>query len=129
MSWDLWHIRQCEDGLSWKSKEGARYYFPALLSFDKDLIQVFDMCPMKMCAIDPNNTLWPVYAGDIDKLVAGGSEEIASKIYDRFYSEPAKENRKARRRNGDVVNVEHVNKLSTFLESELSKIAEVTIVS
>lgn len=129
MSWDLWHIRQCEDGLSWNPKEGARYYFPALLTFDKDLIEVFDMCPMKMCAIDPNNTLWPAYVGDIDKLVAGGSEEIASKIHGRFYSEPAKESRKARRRIGGVISIEHVNRLSARLESELSEVAKVATVS
>lgn len=128
MSWDLWHIRQCEEGLSIKPDKPIRYYFPAFLTFDEDLVKLFNLCPIKMCVIDPTNTLQPVYSGDLYMLMAGGSKEIASKIYKEFYSETARESRRTRRLDGGVLRLQHIDDLITKLEAELSKIAEVDII-
>ena len=47
MAWDLWHVRQLEKLMTLKPLQNARYFFPALLTFDKRFTEVIDLYPLK----------------------------------------------------------------------------------
>ena len=125
MSWDLWHIRQCEEGFSVEPDKPARYYFPAFLTFDKNLAELFALCPMKLCVVDPAGTIQPIYAGDQCALMAGGSKELTIHIEKEFYSDAARKERQARRESKKTYQLPYVNKLIDELEIKLLKIAEI----
>lgn len=121
MAWDLWHVRQLEELMTLKPSPHARYFFPALLTFDKKLIEIIDLYPLKACAyIEGTNEPMPFYDGDWLQLIAG-DEKNQSEFFERFYSAEARISRESRReaqkaRFRDVVNT---------LESELSEVTSV----
>ena len=125
MSWDLHHIHQCESGFSFSFSKEARYYFPAILTFDKKLIEVIDLCPLRMCVIMPDHNVQPVYAGDPYKKIAADSEEFASEIYNHFYSEEARKARDERRKTGGFMSQSYLDGLIQRVERDLAKAAGV----
>lgn len=123
MAWDLWHVRQLEQAMTFKPSLSARYFFPALLTFDQRFIEVMDLYPLKACAfIEGTSEPMPFYDGDLAQTIAG-DDEAQNAFLARFYSEQARTSREARRddikaRIGDVVEA---------LENELSALASVPV--
>ena len=98
MAWDLWHVRQLEKFMTLRPLAQARYFFPAFLTFDKRLIEVIDLYPLKALAyVDGINQPMPFFNGDWIKLVAGADEAQAA-ITARFYSLDALADRESRRK-------------------------------
>lgn len=121
MAWDFWHVRQLEELLTMRPSSAARYFFPALLTFDKGLIEIIDLYPLKACAfIEGENRPLPYYDGDWLKLVTGGgAAQIA--FVDRFCSQAAVAARGLRR---DGANA-RLGKIVGSLEDELGQLVSV----
>jgi hypothetical protein len=97
MAWDLWHIRQLESALTITPDSKARYFFPSLLTFDKRLIEVIDLYPLRSLAyINSEKIPMPFYDGNWFELIASNPEQQIS-IADRFYSSESISSRDTRR--------------------------------
>lgn len=95
MAWDLYHVRQLEETLTFDVNPKARYYFPALLTFDKRLIEVMDLYPLIAISYKKGGgDLMPFYAGDWLRSVATSDEQRAF-VLSRFYSDDAWGERRA----------------------------------
>lgn len=93
MAWDLTHIRRMELALTVRTDAGARYFFPALLTFDKAFIEILDLYPLKVCAyVEGRHNPMPFYDGDWFGLFSESSVE-KNKVMERFYSAEAISNR------------------------------------
>jgi hypothetical protein len=124
MAWDLWHLRQTEQALTLSLTREARYFFPALLTFDKRLIEVAHMYPLKACAISPGaHAPIPFYAGEWLKEIARDCEGGEDELFRRFYSDSAIESRN-RRRSSDL---QFVDALTRTLEERVSAISQVPV--
>jgi hypothetical protein len=113
MAWDLTHARRMELTLTVKPDAGARYFFPALLTFDKAFIEILDLYPLKVCAyVEGRHNPMPFYDGDWFELI---SENLTEKneIMDRFYSAEAITNRAEQRKSAKL------SDLISDLEAEL----------
>jgi hypothetical protein len=123
MAWDLWHVRQLEEAMTFRLEKGARYFFPALLTFDKRLIEVMDLFPLKSCAfVDGDSEVMPVYDGDWCELVA--QEDAGQAIFTgKFYSKQAVQSRDLRR----VAAKDKINDAVDALERELSEVSTVPV--
>lgn len=122
MAWDLWHVRQLEISMTLKPSREARYFFPALLTFDKKFIEIIDLYPLKACAfIDGIHMPMPFYSKNWFDLVADNKEgQMVFKK--RFYSEEACASRVGRR----AACEKQMSEIVVALEKELSKIASVS---
>lgn len=97
MAWDLWHVRSMEQALVLKPSAHARFFFPAFLTFDKRLIEVIDLYPLKACAFSTEEGQpMPFYDGDWFDFVAT-DESGKAHFKERFYSSEAIASRNARR--------------------------------
>ncbi|RQU13134.1 hypothetical protein DF153_18115 [Burkholderia cenocepacia] len=97
MAWDLWHVRQLEQSLARRPQNAARYYFPALLTFDKNLIEVMDIYPLKSFAYSIKNYCpLPVFDGD-PYLILGADERHGERVFEKYYSAASRAERQARR--------------------------------
>lgn len=97
MAWDLWHIRQLEEALTFQLTKEARYFFPALLTFDKRFIEIIDLYPLKACAFKADSGYpLPFYDGDWAslRLTDPGRER---EIIERYFSRAAVASRDGRR--------------------------------
>lgn len=115
MAWDMWHVRQLELAITLKPARHARYFFPALLTFDHKLIEIMDLYPLKACAFKKGTSqLMPFYDGNPFKLIATDDEDGASAVK-KYFSHDAIAVREAAR---DRV-VENFDNVVNLLESEL----------
>jgi hypothetical protein len=59
MAWDIYHLRHLELAMGISRRPDARYFFSALLTFDKHLIELLDLCSLRAIALigDPP---WPI---------------------------------------------------------------------
>lgn len=97
MAWDLFHLRQLEEMATTCPDSNARYFFPSFLTFDKRLVEVIDMYPLKSLAyVEGEGKPMPFYIGDWFELVFPDAQD-GSVAADRFYSEEAKLDRESRR--------------------------------
>lgn len=99
----------------------ARYFFPAFLTFDKSLIEIINLYPLKACAfVEGQHNPMPFFDGDWLALL---SDDPATKenILLRFYSDEALASREERRDDAKS----RVYALVSALEKELSAIAAV----
>ncbi|WP_016745095.1 hypothetical protein [Rhizorhabdus wittichii] len=95
MAWDMWHVRQLEQSFAQNPSDSARYFFPALLTFDRGLIEIMDLYWLKACAYDVKaRRPLPVFDGD-PFLLLGTNEQDGKQLFDRYYSEEAIAQRKA----------------------------------
>lgn len=118
MAWDLWHIRQLEEGLTLSIRPEARYYFTALLTFDKRLIEIMDLYALRSFGYNASRDVQiPVYGGDWFHVIGGGSDE-GQRLFDRFYSEEARRSRDDRREAAKA----DLTEIVTHLEVELRRI-------
>ena len=119
MTWDLWHVRQLEEAMTFKPARQARYFFPALLTFDKRLVEVIDLYPLKVCAFkEGESEPMPVFDGDWFDLVTA-EEAAKDSIKERFFASEARASRDARR---DGVKP-RITEIVKELEAELSEVA------
>jgi len=90
MTWDLYHVRQLELALTLQVLPGARYFFPALLTFDKKFIEIIDLYPLKAVAFsESSRQIFPFYDGSWQDLLA--STESNVRIFsEKYYSESAR---------------------------------------
>jgi hypothetical protein len=97
MAWDLWHVRQLEKLMTLKPLQNARYFFPALLTFDKRFTEVIDLYPLKSCAfIEGLNEPIPFYDGSWLETITENNDKAAD-LAEKIYSNEAKLSRKSRR--------------------------------
>lgn len=88
MAWDLLHVRQLEEMASFKVSPQARCFLPALLTFDKGLIEVMDNYPLKALAFNcrTGGDVMPFFAGDGSRCFATTAEGRDNAIR-KFYSQ------------------------------------------
>lgn len=93
MAWDLCHVRHMESMMTMRPKPGARYFFPAFLTFDKGLIDIINIYPLRAFGYDERlREPCAIYAGDWLNEIAG--DEIgAEAVVRRFYSTQARAHR------------------------------------
>lgn len=98
MAWDMTHARRMELGITLRPDIRARYFLPALLTFDKDLIEVMELYPLKACAFEEKTYQpMPFFDGDWKQAVATTSEKREA-YFARFFSRSARDSREARRK-------------------------------
>ncbi|TWC31191.1 hypothetical protein FBY02_11532 [Pseudomonas sp. SJZ078] len=115
MAWDLWHLRQMEESITVRPNSDARYFFPALLTFDKAFIDVLNAYPLKACAyVEGQNRPMPFYNGNWFELISD-DENVQNELLSRFYSQESKSARNTRR---DILD-RNISGLVRQLESEL----------
>ena len=119
MAWDLWHVRQLEISTTIRPIAGARYFIPALLTFDKGLIEVIDLCPFRAIAYDERfREPHIVYRGEWLSDIAGGDEATCAALEERFFSEKARALRELNRASRRSC----LSKLINSLEREMTMV-------
>ena len=121
MAWDLAHARTMELCLTIAPDPKARYFFPALLTFDKDFIEILDLYPLKACAFQ--NGIWepmPFFEGDWFDVVAS-TDKGKVEFFERFFSDAAIDSRTLRREGVR----EAMSQIVSELETELLTVAEI----
>lgn len=87
MSWDYWHIHHIEEAMIQRPKSEARYFFAALLTFDKSFIELQTSCPLRVYASKAGDaTPHPYYSGP---MFGVGTESFETEFQTRYYSETA----------------------------------------
>jgi hypothetical protein len=99
MAWDLFHIRQLESAMTMRPDANARYFFPALLTFDQDLVEIMDLCPLNAIAFTSDEAdIMPMYRGGKDELISLDPKQVET-IKSKYFSTVAIEMRSLRRVN------------------------------
>ena len=81
MAWDLWHVRWLELAMTLEPEAGARCLLPALLSFDRGLIEVASLCKLKAVAIVGEGVA-PLSFFDVEHLInAVGERANLERLY------------------------------------------------
>ncbi|OBR52903.1 hypothetical protein [Paraburkholderia tropica] len=85
MAWDMWHVRQLEQSITFTMERDARYFFPALLTFDKKFVEIIDLYPLKACAFKTDSSR-PLmfFDGDPFRLIATDDEDGTSAVRTYF---------------------------------------------
>ncbi len=105
MAWDMWHIRQLEQSITFKPANEARYFFPALLTFDHKLVEIMDLYPLKACAFRKGSSQpLPFFDGDPHRLIATNDDDGASATR-RYFSADAIATREAIRKSVNLSNL------------------------
>ena len=95
MAWDMWHARQMELSITVTPANQARYFFPAILTFDRGFIEIMDLYPLKACAFKVGESQpMPFFDGDAFKLIATDDDGGASAVK-RYFSQEAIASREA----------------------------------
>lgn len=85
VAWDFYHLRSCEQKLSITHSENTRYFFSALLTFDKDFVAMIDACPIKAVAISPEGLVSPFFADSLESLISDNCKN-PEKVMRQFFS-------------------------------------------
>jgi len=89
MAWDMWHVRQLELSITFDRERQARYFFPALLTFDQKLVEIMDLYPLKACAFKVGSAQSiPFFDGDPFRLIATDDEDGES-VIQKYFSDEA----------------------------------------
>lgn len=119
MVWDLYHIRQLEEDMVMASKGEVRYFFPAILSFDKGLNEVMDLHQLKSIAFCKSlNKTVPFYYGDFINDITDNNHD-SKEAMSYFFEREQIESRDATR----VKDNSYLQKLALSLEIELEEIS------
>jgi len=125
MAWDFFHVRYVEGAatlegaISKNAKQTPRYFFPSLLTCDKDLVEVIDLYPLKSYAYQKGSRqLIPFPAIDWIARVATDVNGEAS-LMDRLFSRAAIAKRESCRENA----LDEIHGIVQRLESEFSHAA------
>jgi hypothetical protein len=86
MAWDVYHIRHLELAMGIKRSPDAKYFFSALLTFDKHLIEILDLCSLRAIALigDPPRPIPFPKADVIPFLDPGDVDTVFSAEATRF---------------------------------------------
>ncbi len=125
MAWDMWHIRQCEKGISKRVSEPYRYFFSALLTQDNRFIEVIDICSLDAAIIKPNGTLQPVHSKNVFDTVFKDQPAYIVARARGFYSNGSRRKREMRRDGKLGKIIENYNTMSLRLEKDLSIICKI----
>ncbi len=99
----------------------ARSFFSALLTFDKGLIEVLDLYPLKALAFKVGSAEpMPFFAGDWFDLVSDSAEGKVG-FQNRYYSRDARASRNLRR----LAVRESIDEIVASLENEVASAAEI----
>jgi hypothetical protein len=122
MVWDLSHYRYLEGAITYDMHNNSRYFFPAILTFDKGFIEVMELTPLKAIAFSVNeNRPITFYHDDIESRLTGDIPEVLT-----FFEDLASvENRKIRNDLHKGDSTERLAVLIRNLESTLESIAGV----
>lgn len=121
MAWDLLHIRQLEEVLTLPSPMGGRYFFPALLTFDKRFIEVIDLYPLKSCAFKIGGTeIIPFYDGDWLELISPKRDDGHAAVK-KYFSEGAIASRATRRNDAKMQLPDIVRQLENEVNHRIDK--------
>lgn len=121
MAWDLWHVRQMEQAMTLKPNIKARYFFPAILTFDKKFIEIIDLYSLRACAfVEGALKPMPFFDGDWFDFVAC-DDESKDTFKDRYYSDEACASRDERR----IAASQHLGEVVSNLEIELGIVSGV----
>lgn len=86
MAWDMWHVRQLEENLSFKPAEEADYFISAILTFDAGLLEMMRLNPLKGLACSKETrTVQPFFAKD-PAGVFSDDRKKQDMFAERFYS-------------------------------------------
>lgn len=118
MSWDLWHIRYCEGMLNSEPEHGARYFYPALLTFDAGMTEIIDMYGLRGCAILKNEPLMPFF----DAAHMGGGPEGDENVNQYLTLEAVSDRARRRKPAGDWI-----KDLIGELEQQVARLAKVPV--
>lgn len=92
MAWDLFHIRYLENFLTINGENNARYFFPAILTFDKRFIDLLKMNSLKAIAINNElNEIQPLYKLDLYQEYSAVSNLVKDTLHYYFSDEIRKE--------------------------------------
>lgn len=121
MAWDLWHLRQSEEALTFRPDINARYFFPAFLTLDNRLIEILKLYSLKACAIPPEgNKPIPFHDGDFAADVKAYCKD-GEQILLKYFTEMARKERERRRK----VDKDQIYALISELEKDVLSVAEV----
>lgn len=120
MAWDLFHIRYLEKFLTINGENNARYFFPAILTFDKRFIDLLKMNSLKAIAINNDlNEIQPLYKLDFYQEYSTVSNLLKDTLHYYFSDEMRKE-RMLICENNKLYNINAKNK-ATQLRCEFMK--------
>lgn len=125
MAWDFLHIRHVEGAsviegaVSQLAHSSPRYFFPSLLTCDKDFVKVIDLYPLKSYAYQKkSHQLIPFPAMDwVAKVACEPTRE--EDFRSRFYSDAAIERRDILREKA----FQNIHEIVLRLEADFSKVA------
>lgn len=87
MSWDYWHIHHIDTSMNQRPDPNARYFFTALLTFDKRYIDLLSSCSLRVFAAKCGSDVHqPYYSGP---LFGEGTTSFEAELHARYYSETA----------------------------------------
>ncbi|MCR9192998.1 MAG: hypothetical protein NXI01_10190 [Gammaproteobacteria bacterium] len=93
MAWDLWHIRHLER-MAKPSKE-ISWFFPSFVTFDKGLIEIIDLCPLRAHAyIYEKKQPFPFYD---NKILDTFNDALPDEFSEQYFSDVAAKSRCSRR--------------------------------
>ncbi|ADL55847.1 hypothetical protein [Gallionella capsiferriformans] len=126
MAWDFWHIRNVEEATTNEQFQSdaperrARYFFPSLLTCDKDFIEVIDLYSLKSYAYK-KGTYRPIPFAETDWIAkVAGSKQAEHDFIQKYYSRTAIKRR-------DEMRIEVENNFDIIkreLEEEFCKVAQ-----
>ncbi len=97
MAFDFAHIRNMEKAVDRRWDDKASYHFPALLTFDRKMIEVIDLFPLSCSyAIGPNREVIPFSKGDWLATVTGEMTSSQAESVHNLFSWEAVERRSSR---------------------------------
>ena len=89
MAWDLLHVRHMEEAMTCRPDPAARYFFPAILTFDRRLTEIIGLCRLSACAfIEDGAEIMPFFDTDLLSLFSDDPDQ-QNGIYERHYSNDA----------------------------------------
>lgn len=126
MAWDLWHIRYIEGAVTREDwgpdipELKTRYFFPSLLTCDKDFIEVIDLYPLKSYAYQKGSHL-PIHFAEMDWIAkVAGTKEAEAEFIEKYYSRAAQ----GRRDNMQGHVEANMHAITQELEEEFSRVAD-----
>jgi hypothetical protein len=120
MARDLTHVRRVFFTATLDYGTGARYFFPAILTFDRGFAEIIDFYTLRSCAIGPaSGDFIPMQAHDFREGIYQSMNEAERGRVESLFTDAAVA-RRAKQNNGRSIDLEF---LITGLVSELAAVA------
>ncbi|MDI9757715.1 hypothetical protein QM275_00570, partial [Acinetobacter baumannii] len=89
MTWDVLHFRNLEEASTFKLNKEARYFFPAILTFDVGFQEIIENFKVKGLVYNNLGDIFPFYKKEISDIEGLTEEEILI-LSKRYFSDEAK---------------------------------------